>query len=259
MQPTKQNPPTQHAAPTGQNTMKGQNTMNTESGQLTLAKPKVEIQLDQHGVQLRSFDEMARFCAAIKNSKIGKNYDCAEDIMIAVQHGLEVGLSPMSALQNIAVVNGKPCIYGDAALALCCSHPSFLDIEETVEGNVATCIVKRRDRSPVVRKFSEADAKKAQLWGKQGPWTYYPSRMLQMRARSWALRDAFPDALKGLGIREEVQDYQMKQARGREVASSVVLPEPTTAAEFFDTAAEPSQRAALNDKSTGELFAEVRK
>jgi hypothetical protein len=257
MQPTKQNPPTQHAAPTGQNTMKGQNTMNTESGQLTLAKPKVEIQLDQHGVQLRSFDEMARFCAAIKNSKIGKNYDCAEDIMIAVQHGLEVGLSPMSALQNIAVVNGKPAIYGDAALALCCSHSAFLDIEETVEGNVATCIVKRRDRSPVVRKFSDADAKKAGLWGKQGPWTSYPSRMLQMRARSWALRDAFPDALKGLGVAEEVRDYSPRNVTARKVAEGVVLPEVTTAAEFFDSAAEPSQRAALNDKATGELFAEV--
>jgi hypothetical protein len=83
--------------------------------------------------------------------------------------------------------------------------------------------------------------------------------MLQMRARGWALRDAFPDALKGLGIREEVQDYQIKQARGREVASSVVLPE--TADEFFDSAvkADESQRAALNDKSTADLFEEVSK
>ena len=240
------------------NTVK-ENTMNTESGQLTLAEPKTklaQISLDSHGVQLRNFDEMGRFCASIKRSKIGKNYDSPDDIMIAVQHGLEVGLSPMSALQNIAVVNGKPCIYGDAALALCCSHPSFLDIEETVEGNMATCVVKRRDRSPVVRKFSEADAKRAQLWGKQGPWTYYPSRMLQMRARSWALRDAFPDALKGLGIREEVQDYQMKQARGREVASGVVLPEaPSSAAEYFESAVDKVAAAS----GLGDLFEEVTK
>jgi hypothetical protein len=215
-------------------------------GQLTLAKPKVEITLDQHGVQLRSFDEMARFCAAIKNSKIGKNYDSAEDIMIAVQHGLEVGLSPMSALQNIAVVNGKPCIYGDAALALCCSHPAFLDIEETVEGNTATCIVKRRDRSPVVRKFSEADAKKAGLWGKQGPWSSYPARMLQMRARSWALRDAFPDALKGLGVAEEVRDYAPRNVTTRRVAEGVVLPDaPKTAEEFFDSAVTATKQEEL--------------
>ena len=232
--------------------------MNEDMGQLTLAEVKqkpVGISLDNHGVQLRSFDELGRFCKAVVNSGLApKGFNSPEAVMVAVQHGLELGLPPMQALQSIAVVNGKPVIYGDAALALATSHPAFLDIEETVEGNVATCVVKRRDRSAVVRTFSEADAKKAGLWGKSGPWAQYPARMLQMRARGWALRDAFPDALKGLGIREEVQDYQIKTARGREVASSVVLPE--TAAEFF-AVSDDSQRAAL--KTTADLFEEVAK
>ena len=238
--------------------------MTAENGQLALPKTApVEIALDQHGVQLRSFDEMARFCKAIVNSGLApKSFNSPEAVMVAIQHGMELGLAPMQALQSIAIVNGKPVVYGDTALAIATAHPAFLDIEETVEGNVATCVVKRRDRSAVVRTFSEADAKKAGLWGKSGPWQQYPSRMLQMRARSWALRDAFPDALRGLGIREEVQDYQVKQARGREVASSVVLPEaPTTAEEFSDSAVkgDDSQRSALADKATGDLFAEVSK
>jgi hypothetical protein len=243
---------------------KKKNSMKNETaGQLVLPETKtkpVEINLDAHGVQLRSFDEMARFCKAVINSGLApKGFNSPEAVMVAVQHGLELGLAPMQALQSIAVVNGKPVIYGDTALALATSHPAFLDIEETVEGNVATCVVKRRDRSAVVRTFSEADAKKAGLWGKTGPWQQYPNRMLQMRARSWALRDAFPDALRGLGIREEVQDYQIKTARGREVASSVVLPE--TADEFFDSAvkADDSQRAALADKVTADLFEEMSK
>jgi hypothetical protein len=238
------------------------NSMKNETlGQLTLPEKKaVEINLDAHGVQLRSFDEMGRFCKAVINSGLApKSFNSPEAVMVAIQHGMELGLAPMQALQSIAVVNGKPVIYGDTALALATSHPAFLDIEETVEGNVATCVVKRRDRSAVVRTFSEADAKKAGLWGKAGPWQQYPNRMLQMRARSWALRDAFPDALRGLGIREEVQDYQIKTARGREVANSVVLP-PETAAEFFEMiAADDSQRSALNDKATADLFEEVSK
>ena len=240
--------------------------MSDNNGQLALPKTApVEIQLDQHGVQLRSFDEMARFCKAIVNSGLApRGFNSPEAVMVAVQHGLELGLAPMQALQSIAIINGKPCIYGDAALALCTSHPSFLDIEETVgrdgtaDGHMATCVVKRRDRSAVVRTFSEGDAKKAGLWGKSGPWQQYPDRMLQMRARSWALRDAFPDALRGLGIREEVSDYQVKQARGREVASSVVLPDaPKTAEEFFDSAADVSQRTALEDTATGDLFSKA--
>lgn len=224
--------------------------MTKESGQLTLPKAApVEIAIDEKGVQLRSFDEMARFCKAIVNSGLApKGFNSPEAVMVAVQHGMELGLAPMQALQSIAIINGKPCIYGDAALALCAAHAAFLDIEEEVKDNTATCTVKRRDRSPVVRTFSEADAKKAGLWAKSGPWSQYPSRMLQMRARSWALRDAFPDALRGLGIREEVGDWQVKQARGREVACSVVLP---------DAGADVSQTAAINDKATGDLFTEV--
>jgi len=201
--------------------------MKTTDSQLAKRETRVEIALDKNGVQLRSFDEMARFCAAIVNSGLApKTFQSPEAVMVAVQHGLEIGLAPMQALYAIAVINGRPTIWGDAALAICSSHPSFLDIEETVANGVATCTIRRRDRSDVVRTFGESDAKRAGLWGKSGPWTQYPARMLQMRARSFALRDAFPDALKGIGIREEVQDYSMpKQAQGRVVATSVVLPD----------------------------------
>ena len=46
----------------------------------------------------------------------------------------------------------------------------------------------------------------------------YSSRMLQMRARAFALRDAFADALRGIQCREEMQDVP-KTAQVREIAS----------------------------------------
>jgi hypothetical protein len=52
-----------------------------------------------------------------------------------------------------------------------------------------------------------ADAKAAKLWGKSGPWTDYPRRMLKFRARGFVLRDVFGDVLKGLRTAEEVRDY----------------------------------------------------
>jgi hypothetical protein len=52
------------------------------------------------------------------------------------------------------------------------------------------------------------DAKRAGLWTKAGPWQTYPRRMLQMRARSFALRDAFPDVLKGLiSVKEALDNH----------------------------------------------------
>ena len=140
------------------------------------------------------------------------------DILVCVQWGYEIGLAPMQALQNIAVINGKPSVYGDAALALVQASPLCEGIDEHIDGEgtanpVAVCIARRKGRMPVVCKFSVEDAKRAGLWGKQGPWVAYPKRMLQMRARGFALRDAFPDVLKGLITAEEAQDYPDDEPR----------------------------------------------
>lgn len=133
----------------------------------------------------------------------------AGDILVAVQMGAELGLKPIQALQNIAVINGRPSVYGDALLALVQAHPSFEDVKESFDEktNTAFCTVKRKNQSEYTVSFNIEDAKKAGLWGKVGPWSQYPKRMLQMRARSFALRDKFADALSGLIVAEDVQDY----------------------------------------------------
>ena len=164
------------------------------------------------------FSEMLASSAMVPKAYQGK----PQDIMVCVQWGYEIGLAPMQALQNIAVINGKPSVYGDAAMALVQASPVCEDVEEYFEAEgtpnpVAVCVAKRKGRKPVVAKFSVEDAKRAGLWGKQGPWSAYPKRMMQMRARGFALRDAFPDVLKGLITAEEAQDYpdeaKPKQAR----------------------------------------------
>jgi len=154
------------------------------------------------------FSEMLASSQMVPKAYQGK----PQDIMVCVQWGMELGLAPLQALQNIAVINGKPSVYGDAAMALVQASPVCEGVEEYIEGEgtsnpVAVCVASRKGRKPVVAKFSVEDAKRAGLWGKQGPWQAYPKRMLQMRARGFALRDAFPDVLKGLITAEEAQDF----------------------------------------------------
>lgn len=156
-----------------------------------------------------SFEEALKFAELIAKSDLcprdfkGK----PESVLIAVQMGAEVGLKPMQALQNIAVINGRPTIWGDAALALVKAHPSFEWCDEYMENNTAYCKIKRKGEPEQTRKFSVEEAKKANLLNKEGTWRTYPDRMLQMRARGFCLRDTFADALKGLSIAEEVMDY----------------------------------------------------
>ena len=165
-----------------------------------------------------TFSDMLANSSMVPRAYQGK----PQDILVCVQWGMEMGLAPMQALQNIAVINGKPSVYGDALMALVQASPVCEDIEEFFEHEgtpnpVAVCVAKRKGRKPVTAKFSVEDAKRAGLWAKQGPWTAYPKRMMQMRARGFALRDAFPDVLKGMITAEEAQDYQ-EETKPRQVA-----------------------------------------
>lgn len=136
----------------------------------------------------------------------------SQDLFIAMAMGYQIGLSVEQAMQAIAVINGKPCLWGDDMLALCMAHPEFVDIieEPMLKGDAVIgfrCVVKRKNMSDSEAVFTLDMAKKAGLLSKTGPWTQYPERMLQLRARAYALRNRFPDALKGIKSREEVEDY----------------------------------------------------
>lgn len=184
------------------------------------------------GLALQTFDDAWRFWQMVAKTEFapkefrGKPEAC----MLAGQHAAELGLGPMQGLQCIAVINGRPSIWGDAALALVQSSAVCEYVTESVEGDgdqmVATCTAKRRGYpQPTVVRFSVADAKKAGLWAKSGPWSQYPKRMLQLRARGFALRDCFPDVLKGLVTAEEAQDYPTPEPTR----------EPVTVRPKFDT------------------------
>ncbi len=136
------------------------------------------------------------------------------NILVALQWGAEIGLAPLQAMQNISVINGRPAVWGDAALALVRGSGLLEYIKEDSTDTEATCIIKRKGEEEAVRTFSMNDAKKAGLAGKQGPWSTYPKRMMQMRARAWALRDVFTDVLRGVGIAEEVRDIPPEKDMG---------------------------------------------
>ena len=135
-----------------------------------------------------------------------------QDLFICWAMGYQVGLTPEQSQQCIAVINGKPAMWGDDMLALCMAHKDFDDIiEEPIlkDGSIIgySCTVKRKGKADKVNVFTLDMAKKAGLLAKGGVWAQYPERMLKLRARGFCLRDAFPDALKGIKPREEVEDY----------------------------------------------------
>jgi hypothetical protein len=216
------------------------------------------------GLALASFEDAFRFSKMVASSEFapkdfrGKPESC----MLAIQHGSEVGLSPMQSLQSIAVINGRPTIWGDAALALVQSSPVCEYVREFTEGEgdglVAVCEAKRKGYpQPTVVRFSMADAKRAGLAGKTGPWSSYPARMCALRARGFALRNAFADALRGLITAEEAQDYPSTEApavvaRAQEPAKATQVAQPPAASATPDDMAK-ARRAIAAAKSAERL------
>lgn len=142
------------------------------------------------------------------------------DCLVAYEYGSALGLSWMQSLRSVSVINGQGALWGDAVPALILGSKDCTRFHEEFKGKpfdddfTAVCTMGRRGLpDEIVRTFSVADAKRAKLWGKTGreggdtPWVTYPQRMLQMRARGFAARDAFPDKLSGLILAEEAMDY----------------------------------------------------
>lgn len=132
------------------------------------------------------------------------------NIVVAVGLGKALGLTAFQAVQDIMVVNGKPSLYGDLPKALVEQSGLLEDFQEyssfeALKNEMGKCIVKRKGKTRVKESvFTIEMAKRAGLWGKEGPWSQYPGRMLQLKARSEALRDEFPDILKGFKIAEDI-------------------------------------------------------
>jgi hypothetical protein len=142
-----------------------------------------------------------------KSSLVPKAYQGQPaNVLVAMAYGESFGMQPLQAMQSVAVVNGMPGLYGDGLLAVCRSCSSWEWMQEAIDGETAICTAKRRNEPEVTATFSVADAKRAQLWGKAGPWTQHPTRMLAMRARAFALRNLYADVLRGMGSAEELRD-----------------------------------------------------
>lgn len=178
----------------------------------------------------------------------GKPGNC----LVAIQWGMEIGLKPLQAMQNIAVINGRPSLWGDAVIALVRSSPLCEYIIEEDDGRTATCKVKRRGEPEQSRSFSMDDAKAAGLLGKQGPWTQYPKRMRQMRARAFAVRDVFPDVLKGLPVAEEVMDTPSERHMGQVERVEPTTPQPAYTPEQFADLLPSWRKAIAAGKATAD-------
>jgi len=216
--------------------------MNKENKDTSYSKTSLVTADRVSAIIPRNYDEVWRYATGIVRSRMMPDSCLIEDevpvtnehgktviqkrmngeattarVATIIAKGMEVGLPPVTALQTICIINNRPCLWGDGAVALVQASGIVEYIKSYYEGDdetkpeyTAHYILKRKDQPEEYhRTFSMGDAKRANLLGKRGPWAYgYAKRMLMMRAQAWALRDGASDILMGIGIAEEVRDFQ---------------------------------------------------
>ncbi len=247
--------------------------MNTQLEQ-TNTKPMVSTGTTVKPLIPTDMDTAYRMAQAFATSgMLPKSYSgtpqqMANKAFTAMQLGAEVGLLPMQAIQSIAVVNGQPSIWGDTQKALVLGSGVCEYIKEYFEGEPfndnfkAVCIVKRKGAEEHVEEFSVADAKRANLWGKSGTWQTHPKRMLKYKARSFALRDEFPDVLKGLTHSVEEMEGEIKDVTPKdntELKQAILSTgsedkkEPSKLLELLDDSIKKGSKSPAITMLTGEV------
>jgi hypothetical protein len=190
-----------------------------------------------------SFAKMVADSDLVPKDYKGKAGNC----LIGMQYGAELGLPPLQALQNIAVINGKPGVYGDLGKALLLSKGFRIeerDLKDVQARQEAWCKVTRPDGQVTERTFSIDAAKTAKLWSREGPWTTYPYRMMAWRAFWWAARDAAADVLKGIWGIEELLDFKADAVDTTTVEAPKELAPKTNLAEVAKNAVETATTVA---------------
>jgi hypothetical protein len=124
------------------------------------------------------------------------------NVLVAIEYGKALGLEPMSAIQGITVIKGKPT--ASAALMAGLVRRAGHILRVTGDDKRAECIIIRQDDPDFEFKtvWTIDRAIKAGLTSNQ-TWTKYPDAMLKARAISECARNACSEILAGVQYTSE--------------------------------------------------------
>lgn len=229
----------------------------------------LETKFGEKGLTFENLAQAKAFAMEIASSGVApKGMNTPGAVLLAMQIGAELGFSPMQALQNVVVVNGRATLMGTSAIALMNGsgllepgtkvefgcRPTTAEEQRAMGSLVGYCRTQRAGQAPVETLFSEADARTAKLWDKEGPWRQYPKRMLQFRAVGFHFKDHWSDIGHGIMIDAEARDIP----REREVVAVRLDERPPTKDPLFgDRPSEPILDAVVIeeiDPETGEVI-----
>lgn len=178
------------------------------------------------------------------------------DVAAAVLAGKSVGMDPMTALQNIFVVQGRPAMYARSmhAIVLAAGHK----VERTEATNESVTVIAKRKGDTEWQSFTwTIDRAKQAMYTNNKKYQTDPIAMLTAKALAEACRTIAPDVLTGVAAYAaeeiELEDLGERPAPSQPKASSKLAAQRERAAKTRNTPkAEPDPEPAANVE-TGEI------
>jgi hypothetical protein len=175
-----------------------------------------------------SVEDMKKWAtAAIDSGLLPHSITEPEQVMVIVQHGKELGLSPFVAINNIHVISGRPTV----SSAMLGSLLKKRDVEWTWDedfvlvkndkGEVEVAPDNAPNRRTTIHFYWKSkvtdrvmEAPFSVTWAqfvlsdlvKRDNWKKMPKEMMRARCLAFATRALFPEVMSGLYTEVEIQD-----------------------------------------------------
>lgn len=133
-----------------------------------------------------------------------KGIDTLPKMVVALQAGREIGLAPMESLNSLYFVNGKVAMYGEAVpnQIMRAGHRIVWGKCDATQAEVT--IIRGDDGQQMTTRFTMEEAEK-RGYTSNPIYKKFPENMLKWRALSMTAKFIAPDALRGIGIKEDME------------------------------------------------------
>jgi len=177
--------------------------------------------------RIDSISELMTIGKAMSASGYFTDAKDANQAIVKILTGREMGFGPFAAMSDIHIIQGKPVVGANLMAAAVKSHPKY-DYRVTINTDVQVAIeFYQEGKSIGVSNFTMDDAKAAKLHAKDN-WQKFPRNMLFARAISNGVRWYCPDVFSGAAV------YTPDEIDVVEVEPSLVQPPD----DVFDSAPE---------------------
>lgn len=201
--------------------MTEEKTAQAQETALTTKQPAAVGSVWTDSKEYNRIGQMAQMIS--KSNLVPQSYQGKpEDCFLALQFAVRLGMEPLTVMQNLYVVKGKPSWSGQFCMALIRANPAFSNVRLVYTGTKGTdnrgayvTALRVSDGSVVEGTEVTIAMAKAEGWISNSKWKSMPEQMLGYRAAAFFARLHCPEALLGIQTAEEVEDVDATRASTR--------------------------------------------